>query len=146
MATHHNRVDVIGLVIARPAPQLDKTFRYIQCVRHIIVCPHLQENLPRSAVKPGVKQGAKQRSTKPQATSGLGDRDGLNVPLVRTLHHTHATEAEQIVAALRARNQRVEYLRFDNEGHGLARRENRVRAYGAMVQFFDSVLGGTPTP
>ncbi len=50
-------------------------------------------------------------------------------------------EAEQIVAALRGRNQRVEYLRFENEGHGIFRRENRVRAYGALVRFFDEVLG-----
>jgi dipeptidyl aminopeptidase/acylaminoacyl peptidase len=51
------------------------------------------------------------------------------------------SEAEQIVAALRARQQRVEYLRFDNEGHGVTRRENRIRAYGDLVRFFDEVLG-----
>ena len=52
------------------------------------------------------------------------------------------TEAEQIVAALRQRNHRVEYLRFENEGHGVSRRENRIRAYGDVVRFFDEVLGG----
>jgi dipeptidyl aminopeptidase/acylaminoacyl peptidase len=51
------------------------------------------------------------------------------------------SEAEQIVAALRARGRRVEYLRFENEGHGISRRENRVRAYGDLVRFFDEVLG-----
>ncbi len=50
------------------------------------------------------------------------------------------SEAEQIVAALRARHQRVEYLRFDNEGHGIFRRENRIAAYGALARFFDEVL------
>lgn len=50
-------------------------------------------------------------------------------------------EAEQIVAALRARQHRVEYQRFENEGHGIARRENKVAAYGALVRFFDEVLG-----
>jgi dipeptidyl aminopeptidase/acylaminoacyl peptidase len=49
-------------------------------------------------------------------------------------------EAEQIVAALRDRGRRVEYMRFDNEGHGLARRENQVRAYGELVRFFDGVM------
>jgi dipeptidyl aminopeptidase/acylaminoacyl peptidase len=49
-------------------------------------------------------------------------------------------EAEQIVQALRARNQRVEYLRFENEGHGVTRRENKIRAYGELVRFFDSVM------
>ncbi|MBI5516247.1 MAG: S9 family peptidase [Deltaproteobacteria bacterium] len=50
------------------------------------------------------------------------------------------TEAEQIVEALRARHQRVEYVRFENEGHGIFRRENRIRAYGELVRFFDEVL------
>lgn len=53
-------------------------------------------------------------------------------------------EAEQIVEALRARHQRVEYIRFDNEGHGIFRRENKIRAYGALVAFFDEVLGQRP--
>ncbi len=50
-------------------------------------------------------------------------------------------EAEQIVAALRGRGSRVEYIRFENEGHGIFRRENRIRAYGELVTFFDQVLG-----
>ncbi|MDP3276244.1 MAG: S9 family peptidase [Deltaproteobacteria bacterium] len=49
-------------------------------------------------------------------------------------------EAEQIVAALRERGRVVEYLRFENEGHGVGRRENRVRAYGELVTFFDRVM------
>jgi dipeptidyl aminopeptidase/acylaminoacyl peptidase len=49
-------------------------------------------------------------------------------------------EAEQIVEALRRRNVRVEYMLFDDEGHGLAKRENRVAAYGRLLAFFDEVL------
>jgi dipeptidyl aminopeptidase/acylaminoacyl peptidase len=51
------------------------------------------------------------------------------------------TEAEQIVAALQARQQRVDYQRFANEGHGLARRENQVTGYGKLIAFLDEVLG-----
>lgn len=51
-------------------------------------------------------------------------------------------EAEQIVAALRARSRTIEYIRFENEGHGVARRENRIRAYGELVRFFDDVMLG----
>lgn len=51
------------------------------------------------------------------------------------------SEAEQLVTALRGRGRRVEYLRFDDEGHGIVRRPNRLRAYGALVEFFDQVLG-----
>jgi dipeptidyl aminopeptidase/acylaminoacyl peptidase len=49
-------------------------------------------------------------------------------------------EAEQIVEALKKRNVRVEYMKFDNEGHGLVRRENRIKAYGALTTFFDEVM------
>jgi dipeptidyl aminopeptidase/acylaminoacyl peptidase len=46
-------------------------------------------------------------------------------------------EAEQIVAALRARNVPVEYLRFEDEGHGLIKRANRIRAYPEIARFLD---------
>lgn len=46
-------------------------------------------------------------------------------------------EAEQIVAALRARNQPVEYMRFEDEGHGLVKRANRLVAYPAIARFLD---------
>jgi dipeptidyl aminopeptidase/acylaminoacyl peptidase len=44
-------------------------------------------------------------------------------------------EAEQIVAALKKRNVPVEYLRYEDEGHGLARLKNRLDAYPKMVAF-----------
>jgi len=51
-------------------------------------------------------------------------------------------EAEQIVAALRARGTPVEYLRFDDEGHGLIKRANRLVAYPAIARFLAEHLGG----
>lgn len=50
-------------------------------------------------------------------------------------------EAEQIVSALRARNVPVEYLRFEDEGHGLVKRPNRLVAYTAIGNFLDRHLG-----
>jgi dipeptidyl aminopeptidase/acylaminoacyl peptidase len=47
-------------------------------------------------------------------------------------------EAEQIVTALRARNVPVEYLRFEDEGHGLIKRANRIRAYPEIARFLDT--------
>jgi dipeptidyl aminopeptidase/acylaminoacyl peptidase len=44
-------------------------------------------------------------------------------------------EAEQIVAALSQRQVPVEYLRFEDEGHGLVKRANRLIAYPAIVRF-----------
>ncbi|MDP8254456.1 MAG: prolyl oligopeptidase family serine peptidase [Candidatus Alcyoniella australis] len=51
-------------------------------------------------------------------------------------------EADQIVAALRARNVPVEYLLYADEGHGLAKRKNRLEAYPKMGAFFDLYLRG----
>jgi dipeptidyl aminopeptidase/acylaminoacyl peptidase len=49
-------------------------------------------------------------------------------------------EAEQIVAALRQRQVPVEYLCFEDEGHGLVKRVNRLVAYPAVVRFLDAHL------
>lgn len=50
-------------------------------------------------------------------------------------------EAEQIVAALRKRNVPVEYMRFEDEGHGLVKRANRLVAYPAVARFLDKFVG-----
>ena len=47
---------------------------------------------------------------------------------------------QQIVAALKKRNIPVEYLRYEDEGHGLAKLKNRLDAYPKMVAFLDKYL------
>ncbi len=49
-------------------------------------------------------------------------------------------EAEQIVTALRERNVPVEYMRFEDEGHGLVKRANRLVAYPAAARFLDTYM------
>jgi dipeptidyl aminopeptidase/acylaminoacyl peptidase len=49
-------------------------------------------------------------------------------------------EAEQIVAALKKRDIPVEYLRYEDEGHGLAKLKNRLDAYPKMIEFLDRYL------
>lgn len=44
-------------------------------------------------------------------------------------------EAEQIVAALESRQQEVELRVFDDEGHGLSKRQNRIDGYAAAGEF-----------
>jgi dipeptidyl aminopeptidase/acylaminoacyl peptidase len=51
-------------------------------------------------------------------------------------------EAEQIVSALRQRQVPVEYLRFEDEGHGLVKRANRLIAYPAIARFLDEHVKG----
>lgn len=50
-------------------------------------------------------------------------------------------EADQIVRAVRHRRGDVEYLRFPDEGHGIAKLQNRVTAYQRIARFLDRVLG-----
>ena len=50
-------------------------------------------------------------------------------------------EAEQIAAALRRLGRPVELLVFEDEGHGIVRRENQVTAWGRAAAFFESHLG-----
>ena len=51
-------------------------------------------------------------------------------------------ESDEMVANARANGVEVEYLVFDDEGHGFRRRENRVAASEAYVRFLDRHLKG----
>jgi dipeptidyl aminopeptidase/acylaminoacyl peptidase len=51
-------------------------------------------------------------------------------------------EAEQLVASLEGRGHPVELIVFDNEGHGLAKRPNRIEGYAAVVEFLHGVAAG----
>jgi dipeptidyl aminopeptidase/acylaminoacyl peptidase len=54
------------------------------------------------------------------------------------------TEAEQLEANLRARDIPCELVVYANEGHGLARLENRLDAYPRAIAFLDRVLAPAP--
>jgi dipeptidyl aminopeptidase/acylaminoacyl peptidase len=65
---------------------------------------------------------------------------GANDPRVKQ------AEAEQIVAALREKGIPHEYLLFPDEGHGLAKPENRLRFYAVAERFLAEHLGGRCEP
>jgi prolyl oligopeptidase len=52
-------------------------------------------------------------------------------------------ESDEIVEAARANGVPVEYIVFPDEGHGFRRKENRIRASDAFVDFLDKHLKGT---
>lgn len=52
-------------------------------------------------------------------------------------------ETEQIVSALRAKGREVEYLRYEDEGHSLAKAKNRADAYPKVLAFFERHMGPT---
>jgi dipeptidyl aminopeptidase/acylaminoacyl peptidase len=49
------------------------------------------------------------------------------------------SEADQLVKALQARGVPVEFLVFDDEGHGLAKLKNKLVAYPAVIDFLRHV-------
>jgi len=61
---------------------------------------------------------------------------GANDPRV------NQAESEQIVAALKANEQYVEYVVYPDEGHGFARPENRLDFYGKTEDFLARYLNG----
>lgn len=51
------------------------------------------------------------------------------------------SEAEQIVESLKSRKREVEYLRYEDEGHGLVKLPNRIHSAEAIAGFLDRHLG-----
>jgi dipeptidyl aminopeptidase/acylaminoacyl peptidase len=51
-------------------------------------------------------------------------------------------ESDEIVEAVRANDVPVEYVVFDDEGHGFQVKENRIEASEAYLQFLDTYLKG----
>jgi len=55
-------------------------------------------------------------------------------------------ESEQIVEAMKDKGLEVEYILFEDEGHGFAKPENRLRFYGRVEEFLSKQLGGRFEP
>lgn len=51
-------------------------------------------------------------------------------------------ESDEIVDAIKKKNGVVEYVVFDNEGHGFTKKANEIRAYTAILDFLDQYLKG----
>lgn len=71
-----------------------------------------------------------------QITKPLLIAQGANDPRVK--QH----ESDQIVAAMREQQKPVEYLVFEDEGHGFVRPQNKKRFFAAMEHFLAQHLGG----
>nr|WP_272942203.1 prolyl oligopeptidase family serine peptidase [Alkalibacillus haloalkaliphilus] len=49
-------------------------------------------------------------------------------------------ESDEIVEAVKNNNMPVEYIVFDDEGHGFTKRNNRIKGYHAIKEFLDQYL------
>jgi dipeptidyl aminopeptidase/acylaminoacyl peptidase len=47
-------------------------------------------------------------------------------------------ESDQIVEALKGRGAEVDYIVFDDEGHGFMHKENEITAYTKTIEFLDA--------
>lgn len=79
-----------------------------------------------------------------ERASPLRSADAIRAPLFvihgRNDPRVPLSEAEQLVARLGERGVRCELAVYDDEGHGLARLENRIDAYTRAVSFLDTAL------
>jgi dipeptidyl aminopeptidase/acylaminoacyl peptidase len=76
-----------------------------------------------------------------ESISPIHSVDAIEAPLF-VLHGANDPrvplgEAEQIADAVEERGIPVEKMIFEDEGHGLSKRENRIEAYTAIVEFLD---------
>ncbi|HEX2269373.1 MAG TPA: S9 family peptidase [Pyrinomonadaceae bacterium] len=79
-----------------------------------------------------------------RATSPLFHADKIVKPLI-VLQGANdprviKAESDEIVESIRKRNGVVEYVLFDNEGHGFTKKANEIRAYKAILDFLDRYL------
>ncbi|MBI9054005.1 MAG: S9 family peptidase [Bacteroidales bacterium] len=51
-------------------------------------------------------------------------------------------ESDEIVESAKANGVPVEYVVFDDEGHGFRKKENEIEAYGRILKFLDQYLKG----
>ena len=52
-------------------------------------------------------------------------------------------ESDEIVAEVKKNGVPVEYVLFEDEGHGFVKKENEIEGYGKVLQFLDKYLKGS---
>lgn len=79
-----------------------------------------------------------------RSISPLFHADNITKPLI-VLQGTNdprvlKVESDEIVEALQKNHVPVEYLVFEDEGHGFTKRENRIKGYKGILEFLDLYL------
>ena len=85
-----------------------------------------------------------------KSRSPLFKADQIKIPMLiaQGAHDPRVdkAEAEQIVEALKKNNVEYEYILFEDEGHGFAKPENRLKFYAGAEKFLAKYLGGRFEP
>ena len=81
-----------------------------------------------------------------KATSPAFHGDKIRKPLIviqgKNDPRVLKAESDDLVEAVRKNRVPVEYVVFDDEGHGFTKKKNQIAAYGAIVRFLDTHLRG----
>lgn len=81
-----------------------------------------------------------------RAISPLFHADKITKPLIvlqgKNDPRVIKPESDEIVEAVKKNNGIVEYIVFDNEGHGFTKKANEIRGYKAVLDFLDRYLKG----
>jgi dipeptidyl aminopeptidase/acylaminoacyl peptidase len=51
-------------------------------------------------------------------------------------------ESDEMVEAIRTNGVPVEYVLFEDEGHGFVKKDNEIEGYGKILSFLDEYLKG----
>jgi dipeptidyl aminopeptidase/acylaminoacyl peptidase len=82
-----------------------------------------------------------------KAISPLFHADRITKPLIvlqgKNDPRVIKPESDEIVEAVKKKGGVVEYVVFDNEGHGFTKKANEIRGYKAILDFLDKHLRGT---
>jgi dipeptidyl aminopeptidase/acylaminoacyl peptidase len=82
-----------------------------------------------------------------KAISPLFHTDKITKPLIvlqgKNDPRVIKPESDEIVDAVKKKGGIVEYVVFDNEGHGFTKKANEIRGYKAVLDFLDKYLRGT---
>ncbi|HYI11761.1 MAG TPA: S9 family peptidase [Thermoanaerobaculia bacterium] len=77
-------------------------------------------------------------------TSPLFHADKIRKPLIviqgKNDPRVIKAESDDLVESVRKNNVPVEYIVFDDEGHGFTKKKNQIAAYGAILAFLDKYL------
>jgi dipeptidyl aminopeptidase/acylaminoacyl peptidase len=83
-----------------------------------------------------------------KASSPVFHADKIRKPLIviqgKNDPRVIKAESDDLVEAVRKNGVPVEYIVFDDEGHGFTKKKNQIAAYGAIVEFLDRHLRGRP--
>ena len=81
-----------------------------------------------------------------KASSPVFHADKIRKPLIviqgKNDPRVIKAESDDLVEAVKKNGVPVEYLVFDDEGHGFTKKKNQIAAYGAIVKFLDTHLKG----